>query len=92
MIYSHIINSENEPQKFAQNQIAIRGGHGNPPKYACLEIPMDKGAWGISSEDDTKFSELPEVRESALSSLLFNTIFPEDFPRILKTHQTLSWL
>lgn len=46
MIYSHIINSEIQSQKFAQNQIAIRGGHDNPPKYACLEIPMDRGGWG----------------------------------------------
>ena len=21
------------------------GGHGNPPQYACLENPMDRGAW-----------------------------------------------
>ena len=21
------------------------GGHGNPPQYSCLEIPMDRGAW-----------------------------------------------
>ena len=23
----------------------VRGGHGNPLKYSCLENPMDKGAW-----------------------------------------------
>ena len=54
MIYSHIINSENESQKFAQNQITIRGGHSNPPKYACLEIPMDKGAWGCKELNTTE--------------------------------------
>ena len=21
------------------------GGHGNPPQYSCLDIPMDRGAW-----------------------------------------------
>ena len=24
------------------------GGHGNPLKYACLENPMDRGAWRLS--------------------------------------------
>ena len=24
------------------------GGHGNPPQYACLENPMDKGAWWVT--------------------------------------------
>lgn len=53
------------------------------------------GAWEISSEDDTKFSELP-VTWSALSSLLFNSFFPGDFPRTLKnktkTKHTKPWV
>ena len=24
------------------------GGNGNPLQYSCLEIPMDRGAWGYS--------------------------------------------
>ena len=24
------------------------GGHGNPLQYACLENPMDRGAWGAT--------------------------------------------
>ena len=24
------------------------GGHGNPPKYSCLENPMDREAWWAS--------------------------------------------
>ena len=54
MIYSHIINSENESHKFAQNQIAIRGGHGNLSKYAYLEIPMDRGAWSCKELNMTE--------------------------------------
>ena len=34
------------------------GGHGNPHQYACLENPMDRGAWwavvhGVVKETDT---------------------------------------
>ena len=24
---------------------SLRGGHGNPLQYSCLENPMDRGAW-----------------------------------------------
>ena len=24
---------------------SLRGGHGNPLQYPCLENPMDRGAW-----------------------------------------------
>ena len=26
------------------------GGHGNPLQYSCLENPMDRGAWWVTSE------------------------------------------
>ena len=31
-----------------------RGGHGNPLQYACLENPMDRGAWGLQSMESQK--------------------------------------
>lgn len=48
-----------------------------------LEPTTSLGAWDISSEDDIKFSELP-VTGSALSSLLFKSVFAGDLPRTLK--------
>ena len=30
------------------------GGHGNPLQYACLENPMDKGAWQVTVPRVTK--------------------------------------
>ena len=37
---------------------SLRGGHGNPSQYSCLENPMDRGAsWvtvhGVAKESDT---------------------------------------
>lgn len=48
-----------------------------------LEPTTSPGAWEISSEDDIKFSELP-VTGSALSSLLFKSVFAGDLPRTLQ--------
>ena len=35
----------------------LRGGHGNPLQYSCLENPMDRGAWQATvhrvTESDT---------------------------------------
>ena len=30
------------------------GGHGNPLQYACLENPMDRGAWQTTVHGVTK--------------------------------------
>jgi len=30
------------------------GGHGNPLQYACLENPMDRGAWESTVHSVTK--------------------------------------
>ena len=30
------------------------GGHGNPPKYSCLENPMDRGSWRDTVHGVTK--------------------------------------
>ena len=30
------------------------GGLGNPPKYSCLENPMDRGAWQATAHGVTK--------------------------------------
>ena len=36
------------------------GGHGNPLRYSCLEIPMNRGAWWAR-----KGSDMPEATEHA---------------------------
>ena len=45
---------------------SLRGGHGNPPQYSCLENPMDRGAsWvtvhGVAKESDTTKATEPIV-------------------------------
>ena len=30
------------------------GGHGNPLQYACLENPMDRGAWWATVHGDCR--------------------------------------
>ena len=30
------------------------GGHGNPPKYSCLESPMDRGVWRATAHGITE--------------------------------------
>ena len=32
----------------------LRGGHGNPPQFSCLEKPMDRGAWRATVHGVTK--------------------------------------
>ena len=32
----------------------LRGGHGNPLQYSCLENPMDRGAWQATVHRVTK--------------------------------------
>ena len=34
------------------------GGHGNPPQYACLENPMDRGAWRATIYQVTKSQDM----------------------------------
>ena len=33
---------------------SLRGGHGNPLQYSCLENPMDRGAWRATVHRVTK--------------------------------------
>ena len=34
-------------------------GNGNPPQYACLGNPMDKGAWWATVHGVAKESDMP---------------------------------
>ena len=42
-----------------------RGEHGNPPKYSCLENPMDRGAWQATVHRVTK--SLTQLSTSTIS-------------------------
>ena len=39
----------------------LEGGRGKPLQYACLENPMDRGAWGVTvhggAESQTRLSD-----------------------------------
>ena len=37
------------------------GGHGNPLQYACLENPMDRGAWQATVHRVIKESDITEA-------------------------------
>ena len=37
------------------------GGHGNPLQHSCLGIPMDRGAWWVTSPQGHKESDMTEL-------------------------------
>ena len=59
------------------------GGHGNPPQYACLENPMDRGAWWATAHRVTH-SQTPLKRLSTHVNKVFFSPSP--------LHRTLTML
>ena len=39
----------------------LRGGHGSPLQYSCLENPMDKRAWWVTVHKGRKESDTTDV-------------------------------
>ena len=40
---------------------SLRGGHGHPPQYSCLENPRDRGAWWATVHAVTKSDTAEET-------------------------------
>ena len=57
------------------------GGHGNPLQYACLENPMDRGAWWDTVHSIAKELDMTEATQHAHTCPTFPAPFAEEtFP------------
>ena len=57
------------------------GGHGNPLQYACLENPMDRGAWWDTVHSIAKELDMTEATQHAHTCPTFPAPFGEEtFP------------
>ena len=54
------------------------GGHGNPLQYSCLENPMDRGAWRVTSEaakNQTQLKRLSTYAETKKKGKKFRFLY-----------------
>ena len=73
---------------------SLRGGHGNPLQYSCLETPKDREAWWATDHGVTESDRTEETQHAHVQTCRENTApwCKRSATADLHTHLKVGWL